>query len=238
MNNLTVSPQRIRRGLLATAVTVLVASAPALAADPAVDRILQLDRYTSEKGRALGLKYQVALRDVNVRLYNCMPWLEVKKEGLGFFKPRHLDGDTRYFSVNVDVDQRPTPEFVRLSSEDRASSMFSRYVPHILRTMARSELLAEPQLEGFTVILSWLKREPGEKERPVFDTIAAFMPKTVAGDFVAGRSTVAQLVAASHVIAWDGETKLGPVRLRAWPDDFVLTYRVAGYTPDPKVACR
>jgi len=39
------------------------------------------------------------------------------------------------------------------------------------------------------------------------------------------------------VIAWDGETKLGVIKPKAWADDFVLTYKVAGYTPDPRVTC-
>ena len=39
-------------------------------------------------------------------------------------------------------------------------------------------------------------------------------------------------------MAWDGETKLGVMKPRAWADDFVLTYKVAGYTPDPKISCQ
>ena len=39
------------------------------------------------------------------------------------------------------------------------------------------------------------------------------------------------------MIAWDGETKLGQVKPKAWADDFVLTYKVAGYTPNPKINC-
>jgi hypothetical protein len=39
------------------------------------------------------------------------------------------------------------------------------------------------------------------------------------------------------VLAWDGETKIGQIKPKAWADDFVLTYKVAGYTPDPRVTC-
>ena len=125
-------------GLAAAAALTLVFN-PASAAEAPADRVLQPDRYTSDKGRALGQKYQGALRDLNAKIYHCMPWLDVKPEGIGFYKPKHIDGDTRYLSLNVNVDQRPAPEFARLSVQDRVSSMFSRYVPHLLRSMATKQ---------------------------------------------------------------------------------------------------
>jgi hypothetical protein len=223
---------------LAAAATLTFLVNPASAAEAPADRVLQPDRYTSDKGRALGHKYQGALRDLNAKVYQCMPWLDVKPEGIGFYKPKHIDGDVRYLSLNVNVDQQPAPEFTRLSVQDRVSSMFSRYVPHLLRAMATNDLLKEPNLEGFTVIASWLKAEPASGQPAVMETAAAFLPKSVVADYLRGKATVAQLAEGAHVIAWDGETKLGQVKPKAWADDFVLTYKVAGYTPDPKISCQ
>jgi hypothetical protein len=229
--------------MLGRAIVGLVAAAtfslgvnPVSAAE-APDRVLQADKYTSDKGRALGHKYQGTLRDLNAKIYHCMPWLEVKQEGIGFYKPKHLDGDVRYLSINVNVDQQPAPEFTRLSVQDRVSSMFSRYVPHLLRSMATNDLLRDPNLEGFTVITSWLKAEPKGGEPAVMETAASFIPKSLVANFLRGQATVAQLAEGAHVMAWDGETKLGTIKPKAWADDFVLTYKVAGYTPDPKIAC-
>ena len=221
---------------LAAAVTLTLAVTPASAAD-APNRVLQPDKYTSDKGRALGQKYQGTLRDLNAKVYHCMPWLDVKPEGIGFYKPKHIDGDVRYLSLNVTVDQQPAPEFTKLSVQDRVSSMFSRYVPHLLRAMATNDLLKDPNLEGFTVIASWLKAEPSSGQPPVMETSAAFLSKALVASFLRGQTSVAQLAEGSHVIAWDGETKLGTVKPKAWADDFVLTYKVAGYTPDPKISC-
>src|SRR5262247_1373240 len=96
---------RLARVVSSVAAAVMVVSfgaQGALAADPPTDRVLQADRYTSEKGRALAQKYQGQLRELNARVYHCMPWLEVKKEGIGFYKPKHIDGgDSRYLSLNV-----------------------------------------------------------------------------------------------------------------------------------------
>jgi len=209
----------------------------ALAADVPTDRVLQADRYTSEKGRALAQKYQGTLRDLNAKVYHCMPWLEVKKEGIGFYKPKHIDGDSRYLSLNVTVDQQPSAEFSRLAAQERISAMFSRYVPHLLRSMATSDLLKEPGVDGFTVIVSYLKAEPANGQPPVHETAAAFVPKALTSDFLKGRASVAQLADGSHVIAWDGETRIGQVKPKGWSDDFVLTYKVAGYNPDPKATC-
>jgi len=222
---------------LAAAATLTLGVNAALAADAPADRVLQPDRYTSDRGRALGQKYQGTLRDLNAKIYHCMPWLDVKPEGIGFYKPKHLDGDIRYLSLNVTVDQQPASEFTRLAVQDRVSSMFSRYVPHLLRSMATNDLLKEPTLDGFTVIASWLKAEPTSGQPPVMETAAAFMPKALVTDFLRGRASLAQLAEGAHVIAWDGETKLGNVKPKAWADDFVLTYKVAGYTPDPQVTC-
>jgi hypothetical protein len=223
---------------MAAAATLTFLVNPASAADAPTDRVLQPDRYTSDKGRALGQKYQGALRDLNAKVYHCMPWLDVKPEGIGFYKPKHVEGDVRYLSLNVNVDQQPAPEFVRLSVQDRVSSMFSRYVPHLLRSMATNDMIKEPNLEGFTVIASWLKAEPASGQQAVMETAAVFVPKSVVVDYLRGKASVAQLAEGSHVIAWDGETKIGQIKPKAWADDFVLTYKVAGYTPDPKISCQ
>jgi len=211
----------------------------ASAAEPQADRVLPLDRYTSDKGRTLAQRYDAILKKLNAGIFNCMPWLDVKKEGIGFYKPKHLASDARYLSLNVDVDQQPNATFMAQPVEGRASAMFSRYVPPLLRAMTGAgELLAEPQLDGFTVIVSWLQKEPGARERPVFDTIAAFMAKPLVADYLAARVGVAQLAERAQVLAWDGETRLGEVKVRGWADDFARTYRVTGYTPDPRFTCR
>ena len=222
---------------IAAAASLTLGAGSALAADAPADRVLQPDRYTSDRGRTLGQKYQGALRDLNAKIYHCMPWVDVKPEGIGFYKPKHLDGDVRYLSLNVTVDQQPAPEFTRLAVQDRVSAMFSRYVPHLLRSMASSDLLNEPSLEGFTVIVSWLKAEPTGGQAPVLETAAAFMPKALVADYLRGRVTIGQLAEGAHVLAWDGETKLGAMKPKAWADDFMQTYKVAGYTPDSRVTC-
>jgi hypothetical protein len=209
----------------------------ALAADPPTERVLQADRYTSEKGRGLAQKYQATLRDLNAKVYHCMPWLEVKKEGIGFYKPKHVDGDSRYLSLNVTVDQQASSEFGRMTAQERVSAMFSRYVPHLLRSMATNDLLKEPGVDGFTVIVSYLKAEPASGQPAVHETAAAFVPKALAVDFLKGKASVAQLADGSHVIAWDGENRIGQIKPKGWSDDFVLTYKVAGYNPDPKATC-
>ena len=233
---------RRTRALLGSVLVAALLGLPApaaSAAEPQADRVLPLDRYTSDKGRTLAQRYDAILKKLNAGIFNCMPWLDVKKEGIGFYKPKHLASDARYLSLNVDVDQQPNATFVAQPIEGRASAMFSRYVPPLLRAMTGAgELLTEPQLDGFTVIVSWLQKEPGARERPVFDTIAAFMAKPLVADYLAARVGVAQLAEQAQVLAWDGETRLGQVKVRGWVDDFVRTYRVTGYTPDPRFTCR
>lgn len=226
---------------LATLFVMSALSVAAVAsAAPSEDRILPTDQYSSEKARQLARTHARALRDLNAEVYHCMPWLDVKKDGIGFFKPKHLQGgDLRYFSLNVLIDQEPSAHFSKLGPQERAAAMFSRYVGPLLRRMTRSPgMLSDSSLDGFTVILSWLKEVPRNSDRPVHETIAAFVPRSVAASYIAGSMSVGQLSDAAHVLAFDGETPKGSVKVKAFDDNFVATYKVANYEVEKGVTCR
>lgn len=211
-----------------------------VAAAPPEDRILPVGEHTSEKARTLARKYASSLRELNARIYHCLPWLWVNKEGIGFFRPKGSLSDERYLSLNVSIDQQPSPEFTKMPVEERSSSMFSRYVAPLLRRMARdATLLADPLLDGFTVIVKWLKEMPAETPgaRPVEETIAAFMEKSKVADYIAGRIPIRDLAAQARVLAWNGETPIGPLRIQAWDDNFLSTFKVANYQPEPGASC-
>lgn len=223
--------------------TLLVASTLSVAAvasaAPSEDRIIAADQYSSEKARQLARTHARALRELNAEVYHCMPWLDVKKEGIGFFKPKHVQGDVRYLSLNVLIDQDPSTQFSKIAPPERAAAMFSRYVGPLLRRMTRSpELLRDPALDGFTVILSWLKEVPRGSDRPVHETIAAFVPRSAVASYVSGTMSVGQLADVAHVLAFDGETPKGAIKVKAWDDNFVATYKVANYELEKGVTCR
>src|SRR5437016_4906467 len=81
-------------GLVIAAVLTLGVGGAA-AAEPPADRVLEINRYTSDRGKMLGERYQGTLKSLNAKVYHCMPWIDVKTEGIGFYKPKHLDGDGR-----------------------------------------------------------------------------------------------------------------------------------------------
>ncbi|HET7340284.1 MAG TPA: hypothetical protein VFL90_02390 [Methylomirabilota bacterium] len=229
-----------RRGLAAVTLVALALAAPVTApAAPSDDSVLPAEQHTSEKGRMLAARYAPALRELSAKIYHCMPWVELKRNGVGFYKPKHLEGDVRYLSMNLYIDQQPSPEFAAYTIEERGSRMFSRYVGPMVRRMAATPgLLGDPSLDGFTVILEWLKQAATTANgRPVHETIAVFMDRGTAADYVAGRLPARELAARSRVLGWDGETALGPLRLTSWDDDFVTTYKVANYQVAPGVSC-
>jgi hypothetical protein len=229
-----------RRGLAAVAlVSLALTGASPAAAAPSDASVLPPEQHTSEKGRRLATAYVGALRDLSTKVYHCMPWVEVKRNGIGFYKPKHLEGDYRYLSVNLYIDQQPSPEFAAFSIEERASRMFSRYVGPMLKRMARpSALLADKELDGFTVILEWLKQVPqAANSRPVHETVAVFLERPTVVDYIGGRLPARDLAARARVLAWDGETALGPMRVNSWDDDFVSTYKVSNYQLAPGVSC-
>src|SRR5262245_51724660 len=227
---------------LSRLVVLLVVSSVSVAtvawAAPSEDRILPAEQYTSEKARQLARTHAKALRDLNAEVYHCMPWLDVKKDGIGFFKPKHVQGDIRYFSLTLLIDQEPSAPLERLTPQERGGAMYSRYVGPLLRRMTRSQaLLADPQLDGFTVILSWLKATPKAGERPVHETIAVFIPKNAVASYVGGTMPISQLADASQVLSFDGETPKGAMKVRAWDDNFVATYKVANYEVEKGYTC-
>jgi hypothetical protein len=224
------------RGLAAVVLVALALAAPARAADSSDDdSLLPLDKYTSDKGRALATRYAAGLHALSDKVYHCMPWVEVKKYGIGFYKPKHLEGDARYYSINFYIDQTPSPEFSAFTVEERASRMFSRYVPPMLRRMATPPgLLADPALDGFTVILAWLKQTT---PKPVTETIGSFLDRAAVVDFLGGKLPTRELAGRARVLGWDGDKALGPLKVASWDDDFVMTYKVANYEVAPGVTC-
>ena len=228
-----------RRGLAAvTLLTLALTAPPSVPAAPSDDSVLPVEQHTSEKGKRLATRYTPSMRDLSAKVYHCMPWVEVKRNGIGFYKPKHLDGDFRYLSINLYIDQQPSPEFAAYSIEERASRMFSRYVGPMVRRMAASPgILSDSSLDGFTVILEWLKQQPTAGNRPVHETIATFLDRATAAEYLNGRLPARELAARARILGWDGETSLGPLRLNSWDDDFVTTYKVSNYQVAPGVSC-
>ena len=218
---------------------ILTGSGAVVGAAPSDDRILGAEQYTTEKGRALARAYWRDLRELNAGIYHCIPWVEVQKESIGFFRPKNMSQDDRYLSVRIYIEQDPSPAFARLAAAERASAMFSRYVGPMLRRMSRSPaLIADEAVDGFTIILEWLKQAAvSAGERPIHETIAVFVPKPLAVDYVSGRATIPELAARARVLGWDGETAIGSLRLSAWDDNFVSTYKVKNYQLEPGVTC-
>jgi hypothetical protein len=227
-------------GVVATTVAALGPAASAPAAEPPENElVLPMEQYTSEKARRLATVHSTALRNLGRNVYHCLPWLEVRKESIGFFKPKGATQDERYLSIRIYIEQDPSPQFSKLKVEERAAAMFSRYVrPMLVRMTADRTMVGDPSLDGFTVILEWRKESPKKNDRPVHETIAIFLPKSTVGDYLAGRVPIGQLADIAKVLAWDGETSLGALRLTAWDDDFVSTYKVANYQVAPGISCQ
>ena len=229
----------VRPTLVAALVLACVMSAGRAAAAPPEDRLLPVELYTSDKARTLGATHREALRALNAGVYHCMPWVEIQKHSIGFFKPKHATVDDRYLAIRIYIEQDPSPEFARFRVEERASAMFSRYVGPMLRRMTKDRAVAaDATLDGFTIILEWMKqipRAPGE--RPIHETIAVFIEKAVAVDYLAGALPITEVAAKARVLGFDGETALGPLRLAVWDDNFVSTFKVSNYVLEPGVTC-
>ena len=227
------------RLLIAALALTLLTTAGALAAPPD-DRVLPVDQYSSPKGRALGEKYATALQALNKDIYHCLPWVHVEREGIGFFRPKHLGPEIRYLSLEITVEQEPSREFAQQSAEQRASAMFSRYVGPMVRRMTRAAaLVTDPMVDGFTVIVHWLKPTIEAGTQPVNETIAAFVERSVVADYLAGRARASDLAIRATVLGFDGKTAVGRLTtIQGWEDNFLTTFQIANYRLEPGVTCR
>ena len=228
----------VRRALAGGLLLACLMLAQGAAAAPTEDRLLPVDQYTSDKARTLAMTHAGALRELSAGIYHCMPWVEVQKHSIGFFRPKHVTRDDRYLSLRIYIEQDPSPEFARLRVEDRASAMFSRYAGPLLRRMTKDPAVAaDSALDGFTLILEWMKQVPRAGDRPVHETIAVFIETTTARDYLTGADSITEMAAKTRVLGFDGETALGTIRLAVWDDNFVKTYKVANYVLEPGVTC-
>ena len=228
-----------RTTLAITLALACVIAAGAAAAAPPEDRLLPVPMYTTDKAKTLARTHREALRALNAGVYHCLPWVEIQKHSIGFFKPKQATGDDRYLSIRIYIEQDPSPEFARFRVEERASAMFSRYVGAMLRRMTKDPAVAaDPSTDGFTVILEWMKQIPrAAGERPVHETIAVFVEKPVALEYLAGTIPITQVAERGRTLAFDGETALGPLRLAVWDDNFVSTFKISNYVLEPGVTC-
>lgn len=210
------------------------------ASAPPEDKLLPAAQHTSDKGKTLAAKHVRALRDLNAEIYHCLPWLEVEKHSIGFYKPRHVTTDSRFLSIGLYIEQEPSPQFASFTTQQRATRMFSRYVGPMLKRMTRNTgVRDDDSIDGFIIILKWMKQMPRDAgQRPVHETIAVFVEKVDAEDYLSGRTSIRDVAARARVLGFDGEQALGALALAAWEDDFVSTFTLPNYQPDPGVVCQ
>jgi hypothetical protein len=211
---------------LAALALIFVIPVPA-AADEA---IMGIEQYKTPKARTLATTHQPLLKQMREEIYNCMPWVGVQKAGIGFRQPKGAAEDDRYLSVWIMIDQDEDARFSALPAERRASAMFSRYGPDLLRRMAALQpLVADPNVQGFSVVLSWLKPGTGGAVQPVNETLALFVDKQTTLGFLGKRVSAGEFTRRAKFSVFDGVQDMGRLPLEVWEDSFVRTFKVANY---------
>jgi len=194
------------------------------------DAIMSIDQYQTLKARGLATTHQGELQKMREEIYHCMPWVGVQKAGIGFRQPKGAVEDDRYLSVWIVIDQNEDARFAALPAERRASAMFSRYGTDLLRRMASLQpVVADANVKGFSVVLSWLKPGTGSAVQPVNETLALFVDKPTALGFLAKRVSAGEFTRRAKFTVFDGVQDMGRLPLEVWEDSFVRTYKVANY---------
>ena len=205
------------------------------AAAPPDEAIIPLDKYTTEKGKTLATTFGSQLQQILNRVYYCRPWLNVPKAGLGFTRAVGMPADDRYLNIWVRVHQTSTAEFAALSTERRASAMFSRHGVDLLRQLSADDsIFADPALHGYSVILGWLKPNAGGPDAEKEETLGVFTDKAAVRAFLAKRMGAKEFVERATIVAFDGSDRLGRIPLEIWEDDFAQTFKLPNYEPEDK----
>jgi hypothetical protein len=231
---------RTVRGGLAAALLLYGITLTAQAYAAPADALMPIEKYTTAKARGLANAHRLRLIEFSEQIYNCMPWLAVYPGRLGFPKYKDSADDERYLSMWIWVDQREDAGFAAVPQERRASAMFSRYGVDMLRRMAAlSDVVDDSDVAGLSVVLSWLKpgtSRPGQKA--VNETLALFVDKATAADFLAKRVGSEEFVNRAKFNLFDGESLVGRVPLEVWEDSFNTTYKIANYDPPKGAQCQ
>ena len=220
-----------------TLVLTLAWTVPGLAGPD--DYLMPIERYTSAKAKTLGLTYKNHLVQFYEQIYNCMPWVSVVKNGIGFPKRKGDDTDYRYLSVWISVDQKDDGVFGAMPRERRVSAMFSRYGVDMLRRLtALSPIAADSNLDGFSVVLSWLKPGGGKPGAPqVNETLALFVDKATLQAYLSKSLPASEFTDRAKFMVFDGVDPVAPMPLEVWEDSFNATYKLSNYEPPAGAKC-
>jgi hypothetical protein len=223
---------------LAVVLALLVGGAVAVSAQ-ATDSVMPLEKYTTPKGRTLGTTYRRELDQFSAHIYHCLPWVAINKHGIGFYRPKWATDDSRYLSVWIEIQQDEDREFARMGTERRASAMLSRYAPELMRRMADLKgVAADTNMDGFTVILSWLKPgTSGKGAQPVNETLAFFVDRPNGLEFLAHRLAAPEMMTRAQWMVFDGEQNLGKPALQLWEDPFLSTFKLKDHKLPAGVTC-
>lgn len=206
----------------------------------AADAVTSIDQYTTPKGRDLATAHNDQLVQFYYNVYNCLPWLGVVKNGIGFRQPRGVEADDRYLSLWVSIDQKTDGPFAQMSLDRRVSAMFSRYGVDMLRRMtALDGISSDPKVKGYSVVLSWLKpgSDSSERTAPMMETLALFIDKSSLAEYLAKRLPAPEFASRAMFNVFEGKERVGRVSLDVWDDNFNSTFKLKDYVPPTGAKC-
>lgn len=219
-----------RLGIAALTAALLAGSAASTIAAGPEDGITPFDLYTTAKARSLAATYRTQLLQFSEHIYHCLPWVGVTKNGIGFRQPKGAQSDDRYLSVWISIDQADDGRFGTLPLEWRVSAMFSRYGVDLLRRMSLlTGIASDANVDGFSVILTWLKPGSDAGAQPISETLALFTDKPSLRDFLAKRLPASAFTDRATFSVFQGKDLVGRVPIEVWEDNFNSTFKLKNY---------
>jgi hypothetical protein len=215
---------RPRSGLAAALLLAgLVGAAPAAGLGPE-EAILPVERYTAADVRALAEVHAGELRQLLVEFERCSPQLGLERHGIAFRRPRGTSGGVPSLTLWawLDADSPSGPDLAA-----RAAYAFGRHGHTLFRRLVgRSGVFADPRVGGYGIVLTWLRPAPRGEGALVGESLAVFVDKLAAANFVHETIGPATFLARAEVRTFDGQTEVGAPRLA-----------IDEQRPSPRPAC-
>ena len=204
------------RSVVSGLVVATILMSAAVARPPPRQRpVLPPTQYTTDKARG-SAPCTVGARTLKPESITAGRGSRCRRRRIGFYRPKNASQDDRYLSVRIYIEQDPSPAVLRSCRfEERAAAMFSRYVGPAAapddEDRRRSPATRARRLHGHPRVDEAGAAATGAA-RPRDDR--GLHRQGAGASTTRGQLDIRTLAGGARVLGFDGETALGPLRLR------------------------
>jgi hypothetical protein len=193
----------LARQLALLGLALAAGAPPAEAAHARGEELLPVQEHASPEAQVLAEAYRTDLATVLTDLGRCEADLDVHRHGIGFRRPRGVDGARPHLVAWVWLDRARPPAGADLPA--RAGDAFARAGWRLFRRLlTRPAVEADPRLGGYGIVLTWFP--PGRGDTPIGESLVVFADRAATARFVRDGEPAARFLDRAGIRYFDGQT--------------------------------